>query len=342
MLSGRVLRGPARGGPRRRKPTRHVGLVYEAPRPAYSEPLGPTRPLRTARAANEGLGIFGGVATTEVPTPQTARARSGRPSRGVITDRRDVEPADRHAAPRGERRGGGREEAEPVRTGCADGGGPAPPADEQQPRVSVRDLPPDVQLRFWRLRVIIMVVVGVVFGGPHQELGDRPHARDTRRDRGHHPPVAERRRCTSTAPATPAPASAPASSCAKMRREGYFALDARPIPNSREFIDHLVVGPDRRLRHRLGEVGPQAADQDLERQEAVPRAPSRRRTGSSTPSGRRRRPARSCPPRSAPRSRSGPRSPSTVRRSRGTSPRSGTSTCSPGRRCASTSSGAAG
>ena len=30
---------------------------------------------------------------------------------------------------------------------------------------------------------------------------------------------------------------------AKMRREGYFALDARPIPDSREFIDHLVVGP---------------------------------------------------------------------------------------------------
>jgi hypothetical protein len=28
-----------------------------------------------------------------------------------------------------------------------------------------------------------------------------------------------------------------------MRRAGYLALDARPIPNSREVIDHLVVGP---------------------------------------------------------------------------------------------------
>jgi hypothetical protein len=28
-----------------------------------------------------------------------------------------------------------------------------------------------------------------------------------------------------------------------MRRDGYFALDARPIPDSREFIDHLVIGP---------------------------------------------------------------------------------------------------
>ena len=29
----------------------------------------------------------------------------------------------------------------------------------------------------------------------------------------------------------------------RMRRDGYFALDARPIPDSREVIDHLVVGP---------------------------------------------------------------------------------------------------
>jgi len=29
----------------------------------------------------------------------------------------------------------------------------------------------------------------------------------------------------------------------KMRREGYLSLDARPIPDSREYIDHLVVGP---------------------------------------------------------------------------------------------------
>ena len=28
-----------------------------------------------------------------------------------------------------------------------------------------------------------------------------------------------------------------------MRREGYFTLDDRPVPNSPEVIDHLVVGP---------------------------------------------------------------------------------------------------
>ena len=30
--------------------------------------------------------------------------------------------------------------------------------------MSVRDLPPDVQLRFWRIRVIIMVIVGAAVG----------------------------------------------------------------------------------------------------------------------------------------------------------------------------------
>ncbi len=30
---------------------------------------------------------------------------------------------------------------------------------------------------------------------------------------------------------------------ARLRRAGYFTLDARPIPNSPEVIDHLVVGP---------------------------------------------------------------------------------------------------
>jgi hypothetical protein len=29
--------------------------------------------------------------------------------------------------------------------------------------VSVRDLPPDVRLRFWRIRAVIMVIVGAVF-----------------------------------------------------------------------------------------------------------------------------------------------------------------------------------
>ncbi len=40
VLSGRVLRGPAPAG-ETPEAYEDVGLVYEAPRPAYSEPLGP-------------------------------------------------------------------------------------------------------------------------------------------------------------------------------------------------------------------------------------------------------------------------------------------------------------
>src|SRR4029077_7377461 len=39
-----------------------------------------------------------------------------------------------------------------------------PPAwDSGQRRIGVRDLPPDVRLRMWRFRAIVVIVVGVVF-----------------------------------------------------------------------------------------------------------------------------------------------------------------------------------
>jgi len=117
-----------------------------------------------------------------------------------------------------------------------------PPTGEGQPRVSVRDLPPDVQLRFIRDRVIIAAVIGVVSfiflrSWPISlTLVIIAWVLDTmRRSRsavlyvngGQHPGA---RKATS-------------KQLKKMRREGYFTLDARPIPDSREVIDHLVVGP---------------------------------------------------------------------------------------------------
>jgi hypothetical protein len=116
------------------------------------------------------------------------------------------------------------------------------PADEHEPRVSVRDLPPDVQLRFWRIRLIIMVVVGVVFAGLTKSwevaltLAILAGIVDT---------IYRSRNAASYVSGGSHPGSRRRTNkqLAKMRREGYFALDARPIPNSREFIDHLVVGP---------------------------------------------------------------------------------------------------
>ena len=119
----------------------------------------------------------------------------------------------------------------------------AAPADGDQPRVSVRDLPPDVQLAFWRTRLILMVVVGAVAAALTRNweiavtLAVLAGIVDTvRRSRGaaqymngYKDHAGARKRTH--------------GQLVKMRREGYFTLGDRPIPNSPEIIDHLVVGP---------------------------------------------------------------------------------------------------
>jgi hypothetical protein len=221
-----------------------AGLVYEAPEADDSE-LADDEPVR-----NEGLEIFGGVATTEVPeddaptrsferTPTRPARPEPDPARvspvgaawnQTITSPAVVssEPQERRQSPFGRIRG--------IRTPSG------PPADEGEPRVSVRDLPPDVQLRFIRDRVIIVLVIGVLSfiflrSWPISlTLVIIAWVLDTiRRSRsavlyvngGQHPGA---RKATS-------------KQLRKMRREGYFTLDARPIPDSREVIDHLVIGP---------------------------------------------------------------------------------------------------
>jgi hypothetical protein len=242
VLSGTVVRGPAPVG---EEPEAYedAGLIYESPRPAYSEPLGPAPSATPVEPVpNEGLGIFGDMATTEVPDDTPAK-HAGRhpgpePTRVIpigttwnqpITSPpvANEEGEDSKSNPFGRMRG--------MRWGAA-------PADEHQPRVSVRDLPPDVQLGFWRLRLIIMVIVGVVFAVLTRSweisltLAILAGIVDTiYRSRNAAAYVSggsqngARKRTN--------------KQLARMRREGYFALDARPIPNSREFIDHLVVGP---------------------------------------------------------------------------------------------------
>ena len=263
VLSGTVLPGPGPipvvEGPEEYDNT--AGLVYEAPSPFYSEPPGvvpfdePDEPVSepNERVSNEGLGIFGGVATTEATDDPPSREFE-RPSRRTQpTEPSAAEPAPTRVIPIG---ASWNEPiaSSPVPSEGAKGRKPNPfgllrgllsggqPADDDQPRVSVRDLPMDVQMGFWRVRLILVLVVGVlvfiltrnwaialtlailvgivdvirrsrsaalyVNGGPHP--GARKHT---------------------------------IKQLARMRRDGYFALEARPIPDSREFIDHLVVGP---------------------------------------------------------------------------------------------------
>jgi hypothetical protein len=237
------------------------GVVFAAPRPAYSEPLGPVPSDEPAGpgepgepAANEGLGIFGGVATTEVsddaPSRDFERQPRHRPQR---SEPPTAEPEPGRVVAVGAAwnqpitsppvASGGTERRKRHPFGLLGGirwGGGA--AYDDQPRVSVRDLPPDVQLRFWRLRATIMVVVGAVFAALTRSweialtlailagIVDtiyRSRNAATYRNGASHPGAQRRTR----------------RQLSRMRRAGYFALDARPIPDSREYIDHLVIGP---------------------------------------------------------------------------------------------------
>jgi Nuclease-related domain len=125
----------------------------------------------------------------------------------------------------------------PPVSGGAPGG--RPPGETE--RVGVRDLPPDIQMRIWRWRVLIMIVVGVAFTiianwAVGLTLAILAGIADTiyrSRTAAH----------VSTGGSQEGAQRRTRRQLAKMRRAGYLTLDARPIPNSREVIDHLVIGP---------------------------------------------------------------------------------------------------
>jgi Nuclease-related domain len=254
------------------------GLVYEAPQGGIGAPLGsPPGPSATATSAfetdeadeagasaesagpaDQGISIFGDMATTEVPDdaePTLDFRTLRRPAAGQPPTP-DREPADAERTdpiPIGSawnqpsassaRPVDPAAESQPRPFGSRVGGlRPPAPARDGQARVSVRDLPPDVQIRFWRTRAIIMIVVGLLFGiltknwmigltlailaGIIDTLYRSRNAADYQN--GASQSGAQKRT---------------RKQLKRMRRDGYFALDARPIPDSREVIDHLVVGP---------------------------------------------------------------------------------------------------
>jgi Nuclease-related domain len=257
VLSGTVVVGPALedDGPEDDDDT--AGLVYEASHPAYTDPGGPDPSDEPEPVSNEGLGIFGDVATTEVSDDDDTPTRDlQRPSRWdqPAEPQSPAEPPPTRVIPIGAAWNqpvasstvvsDEAEERRPNPFGRMRDfvSGAGQPPDDEQPRVSVRDLPPDVQLRFWRLRATIMVVVGVLFAILTRSweialtLAILAGIADTiyrSRNAALHLNGAR----------FPGARKATSKQLRKMRREGYFSLDARPIPDSREFIDHLVVGP---------------------------------------------------------------------------------------------------
>jgi hypothetical protein len=231
-----------------------AGLTYEAPQrnePLAAEPLPADEDTVDdepdaggGRLRNDGLGLFGGVATTEVTDDEPAAGFAGpaadQPGRviaiGAAWNQQVAGPApldpededDRKPKPFGAVRG------------LLRGGGDA--EDDNGPPVGVRDLPVDVQVHFIRMRFIISAVVGVVAGAITSSwevgltLAILAWILDTvRRSRS--------AAMYQNGASFPGARKKTNKQLKKMRREGYYTLNARPIPDSREFIDHLVVGP---------------------------------------------------------------------------------------------------
>jgi Nuclease-related domain len=175
---------------------------------------------------DSGIDILGGMATTTVPG-DAPTAPQPVVNEQIAEPRPVSEPPSRPA---------------PAGPGFGVGYGGRPVASTGgQPR-RVRDLGLDQRLRIWRWRLLIMVVVGVVSWLLFRNV-----------------PVAVtlvvlagiidtvyRARTIASIPTGGNPDRAQRHTrrqLAGLRRRGYLTLHARPIPDSREVIDHLVVGP---------------------------------------------------------------------------------------------------
>jgi Nuclease-related domain len=236
-------------------PDRPAYAQQPAGYPEYADTTEPAEP------ADDGLAILGGMATTEVPddedAPSSGRAQSPTgyepsspppPAEPPTANTRLVgaswnqpitsapQPVDggMTSRPRPFGRRGGSRGVRTWRRGPAPGPGGS--------KAAIRDLPPDVQMRFWRLRVTIMIIVGLAFGLLTRSwvigltLAIIAGIIDT---------VFRARNAASYANGAPQGGAQRRTrrQLAKMRRAGYFALDGRRIPNSPEVIDHLVIGP---------------------------------------------------------------------------------------------------
>ncbi len=120
--------------------------------------------------------------------------------------------------------------------------GPGPAGTERMAdRLHLGDLMADSRMRIWKRRVLLAIVAGLVFtfiftwraGLTAAALAAIADAIYRSRTTASMPPGV---RLTGAQKRTQ-------RQLARMERSGYRALHSRPIPGSREFIDHFVVGP---------------------------------------------------------------------------------------------------
>ena len=115
------------------------------------------------------------------------------------------------------------------------------PRDRIADRLRLGDLLADSRMRIWKRRLLVAIVAGLVFtfiftwraGLTAAVLAGIADAVYRSRTTASMPPGV---RLTGAQKRTQ-------RQLARMERAGYRALHSRPIPGSREFIDHFVVGP---------------------------------------------------------------------------------------------------
>lgn len=120
-------------------------------------------------------------------------------------------------------------------------GASAVPSGGQPGRRRTLEFLTDARMKFWRERAVIMVVVGIAFG----ILGNWIVGLTLAIIAGIAHAIWRSRSMAAIAPGTKLDKAQRITQrkLARMERAGYQALHARPIPDSEEMIDHLVVGP---------------------------------------------------------------------------------------------------
>lgn len=194
-----------------------------APTAAFETP--DTAPA-TDEPQDSGLAILRDMATTEVPADEPDEPAAPQPALN--------QPIARPPRPAGE------PPRRPGTYGTGYGGNIPVAANGGMPR-HIKDLALDQRMRIWRWRALIMIVVGVVFS----LLATWPVGLTLAILAGiAHTIYASR--TVASIPTGGSPDRAQRSTqrqLARMQRAGYQTLHARPIPDSLEVIDHLVVGP---------------------------------------------------------------------------------------------------
>jgi hypothetical protein len=183
-----------------------AGVIYEEP-------------------ADSGIGILADVATIEIPAIEDPDAPKPALNQTFAAPPRPVGDVEGKPGTFGTGYGGN------VKVATRAGG---------QPK-RIRDLALDQRMRIWRWRALIMVIVGVAAGlllsweigltlAILAGIGHTVYRSRTVADIPTGGSVSRAQRRTRR-------------QLAGMRRAGYHTLHARPIPDSLEVIDHLVVGP---------------------------------------------------------------------------------------------------